>query len=67
VRRLDALGLGEIVAEPAPLLPDCHEAIGAWNWLGGWHPEHLPTYVALHGCDDLELLTDLLMVIRNNG
>jgi hypothetical protein len=66
VRKLSALGLGDIVAEPDPMLPECAEAISAWNWLGGWFPDRLPAYVSLHGCDDLELLTDLLIVIRDH-
>lgn len=65
--RLQESGLGDIVAEPDPLMPECAEAISAWNWLGGWAPEKLPAYLSLHGCEDLELLTDLLILIRDNG
>ena len=67
MRRLAAAGLGDLVAEPDPLLPAAAEAIACWNWLGGWAPERLPAYLALHGAKDIELLTDLLIVIRDHG
>jgi hypothetical protein len=67
VHRLSASGLGDIVAEPDPLLPECGEAISAWNWLGGWAPEKLTVYLDLHGAEDLELLTELLILIRDYG
>lgn len=67
MRRLEAAGLGELVAEPDPLLPVCAEAVSMWNWLGGWQPERLPVYCALHGASDVELLTELLIVIRDHG
>lgn len=37
----------------------------AWNWLGGWHPERLPVYLALYPCDDVYGLVERLVVLRD--
>ena len=62
-----AEGLGTTAVALAELRSKAAEAIACWNWLGGWAPERLPAYLALHGAGDIELLTDLLIVIRDHG
>lgn len=39
--------------------------VHAWQWMGGWCPERLPIYLALHPMDDVETLMHLLLVIRD--
>lgn len=63
--QLAAEGLGEIVARPEPLGLAGHEAIAAWNFCGGWQPQHLPLFAALHGLPDAELTLHLMQVIRD--
>jgi len=38
----------------------------AWAWCGGWQPQSLPLYAALHPVTDWHLLTDLMRVIKAN-
>ena len=44
---------------------DVERAFHAWRWCGGWRPERLPLYLAAHPVPDAALLTDLLLVLRD--
>lgn len=39
-------------------------AIRVWNFCGGWDPVRVPYAVAYFAVTDVDLLMDLLMVIR---
>lgn len=54
-----------MAGDPPELCLLAYQATHAWNWLGGWRPDLLPTYLALHPVDDPALLLDLLTIIRN--
>lgn len=54
-----------VAGDPPQLGLHEYQATHCWNWLGGWRPELLPAYLALHPVDDLVLLIDLLNIIRN--
>ncbi|MFO0270903.1 MAG: hypothetical protein ACK53W_10270 [Gemmatimonadota bacterium] len=51
------------------LSSDVRTTLHAWRWCGGWVPERLPLYLALHPFDDPLLLMDLLqyMQVRLNA
>jgi hypothetical protein len=49
-----------------PLLTaDTHAVYHAWRWCGGWLPERMPLYLALHPVDDPLLLWELLQYVRD--
>jgi hypothetical protein len=51
----------------APAEPDELEAraLHCWHFMGGWHPERLPIYAALHDVDDLGALVEMALAIRD--
>lgn len=36
-----------------------------WRFLGGWRPERLPYYLALNDVEDVDLLIDGLIALRD--
>lgn len=67
MRELEAAGLGEIVAVPAPFCLAAQEAVAAWNFCGGYEIERLRLFEELHGLPDMELTIHLMSVIREHG
>jgi hypothetical protein len=65
-QKLAAMGMGEAAAGPPDWHPDALLAAHAWHWLGGWQPTALPLYCSLHDVTDLDLLTELLLVVRKH-
>ena len=65
MRRLQEQGLGALAAPPPPLAREAQQALACWDWCGGWQPQLLPAFAALHGVDDIYTLTELLLVIRD--
>lgn len=43
------------------------QAIDAWNFCGGWAPERLPMYAALHAVSDWHALVAAMQEIRAHG
>jgi hypothetical protein len=64
-RALSSIGLGAIVHEPDPYTPASHLAVDCWLYLGGWHPERLPLYLAGQRIGDLAGLVQGLITIRD--
>jgi hypothetical protein len=62
--KLASMGF-EVAPEPGP--PDVLEAraLHCWSFMGGWHPERLPVYVALHDVDDLAAVMEAVVAIRD--
>jgi hypothetical protein len=50
---------------PGPAPPESSQAVEAWNLMGGLKWEALPIVVELIGVDDVELLIEQLVIIRN--
>jgi hypothetical protein len=58
-------GLAAAVAEePAPVIPVEASLWHCWQWCGGWRPDLLPAYVALHPVPDLPALLEALPALR---
>lgn len=47
------------------LTPEAHEAMRAWSFCEGWHPERIAYAAAWLHCDDVDRLTYLLLAIRD--
>ncbi len=65
--RLQAAGLHGLAAQMAPpsLSADVSTLWHAWRFCGGWVPERLPLYHALHPVDDPLLLVELMHLLRD--
>jgi hypothetical protein len=50
---------------PGPPPPESSQAVEAWNIMGGLNWSALPIVVELIGVDDVELLIEQLVIIRN--
>lgn len=57
--------MGRLIEQPRPLSEGAAEALACWKFLGGWQPERLPIWLALHPTDDIEALVLRLEAIRD--
>ena len=56
-----------LISLPRPeLSPENTLAIAAWNFCGGWFPERIDLYEALHGIDNMAELIELMAVISDH-
>ena len=53
-----------LAQEPAPSTLVEVSVLHAWRWCGGWRPDLLPAYVALHPVPDLPALLEALPALR---
>jgi hypothetical protein len=65
VRELKRRGMGALLEPAKPLTAEQVEALACWRFLGGWYPERLPLWLALHPTDDIEALICRLEAIRD--
>lgn len=65
MRKLKARGMGALLEQPRPLSEHAAEALACWRFLGGWQPERLPVWLALHPADDVDALVRRLEAIRD--
>lgn len=47
------------------LTPENDVALKVWRFCEGWHPERIPLGAAFYGVDDIELLVEQLMALRD--
>ncbi len=62
--KLQEAGFGDLLGPPPALCEWSERALHAWAWCGGWQPQHLPLYAALHPVPDWHLLTELMRTIK---
>jgi hypothetical protein len=63
---LQIAGLGILVDQEAPAWhPQALAAARCWQWCGGWDPQRALLFAAMRGVADVELLLDLMTLIRD--
>ena len=60
------MGWGAVIdRSPAKPDPRTLEAFHCWAFMGGWYPERLGAYAAIYPVDDWEMMTILILKIRD--
>lgn len=65
-KKLEAQGFW-VATDPPPMCPASAQAHHCWAFCGGWNPQALPVYAALHHVHDWHQMIDLMSEIRRYG
>jgi hypothetical protein len=61
------MGFGNTLGSPPVMCEAALRAHHCWRWCGGWQPQALQHYEALHPVPDWHELTELLLELRDHG